>query len=104
MRDPRATKATENAPAALLRLLTLAETRNSGQIAKVAAFLASIYNSRAFPFDLYCLRSLDIAISDDMLTLIDALRWGVIDPHEQIDNGAKRIEAVIELWGLTWPA
>ena len=46
----------------------LAEERNSGQIiARGAAFIAATYNGQAFPLDLFELRAVDIAISDDML-------------------------------------
>ena len=71
----RSSEATAKGGQAFLRLLTLAEKRNTGQIARVAKFIASTYNGNAFPFDLFELRALDIEISDDMLLCIDALRW-----------------------------
>jgi hypothetical protein len=99
----RSSEATAKGGQALLRLLTLAETRNSGQIPRIAKFIASTYNGDAFPFDLFELRALDIEISDDMLLCIDALRWGRADLYSLIPDGDKRVKAVIELWGLQWP-
>src|SRR5512134_3034988 len=58
------------------RLLRLAEERDSGQIVRVVRFLAATYNGQAFPYDVFELRAVDVAISDDMLAYLDALRWG----------------------------
>jgi hypothetical protein len=99
----RSSEATAKGGQAYLRLLILAETRNSGQIPRIAKFIASTYNGDAFPFDLFELRALDIEISDDMLLCIDALRWGRADLYSLIPDGDKRVKAVIELWGLQWP-
>lgn len=82
------------------RLLTLAETRDSGQIAKVVAFLGATYNGAAYPLDLFIIRAVDTSIADDMLLCIDALRWGRADLYKLVPDGARRIEAVIRDWGL----
>ena len=58
------------------RLLQLAETGDSGQVRRVALFIAATYNGEAFLFEL---RAVDEAISDGMLLCIDALRWGRSD-------------------------
>ena len=86
------------------RLLHLAETRDSGQIRYIARFLASTYNGTAFPWNPFELRGLDVEIGDDMLTCLDALRWGKADLYCLVPDGSKRVEAVIALWGLQWPA
>jgi len=99
----RSGEATAKGGQAFARLLTLAETHNSGQIPRIAKFIASTYNGNAFPFDLFELRALDIEISDDMLLCIDALRWGRADLYSLIPDGDKRVRAAIELWGLKWP-
>ncbi|MBK1611855.1 hypothetical protein CKO44_00015 [Rubrivivax gelatinosus] len=99
--DSRSSEATQAGAQAFLRLLNLAEQRDSGQIARVARFLASLYNGQAFPLDPYDLRAVDVAISDDMLCCLDALRWGRADLHTL---GNARMLAVIERWGLRWPA
>lgn len=102
--EARGIAAQARAAQAYARLLLLAETRDSGQIRRIVQFLASTYNGTAFPWDPFDLRSLDVAISDDILTCLDALRWGKADLHGLVPNGQKRVAAVIDLWGLKWPA
>ena len=100
----RATAAQAQAAQAYARLVVLAETRESGQIRRIATFLASTYNGQAFPFDLYELRAVDVDISDDMLVCLDALRWAKADLHDLIPDGDRRLLALIDRWGLEWPA
>lgn len=99
----RKSEATAKGGQAFLRLLQLAETRDSGQVHRIALFIAATYNGEAFPLDLYELRAVDEAISDDMLLCIDALRWGQSDLHSLVPDGDRRVRAVIEKWGLKWP-
>ena len=61
-----------------------------------------MYNGQAFQLDLFELRAVDIAISNDMLCCLDALRWGRADLHTLIQDGDARVRAVIERWGLRW--
>ena len=89
---------------AFARLLDLAENHNSGQIPRIARFIAATYNGRAFQIDLFELRAVDIAISDDMLCCLDALRWGRADLHTLVPDGDARVRAVIDHWGLCWPS
>ncbi|WP_088284158.1 hypothetical protein [Ideonella sp. A 288] len=100
----RSDDATRKGAAAFARLLQLAETRDSGQIPRIARFLAATYNGQAFQLDLFELRAVDIAISDDMLCCLDALRWGRADLHTLIPDGDARLRAVIDRWGLRWPS
>ena len=95
--------ATAKGGQAFLRLLTLAETRDSGQVRRIALFLAATYNGEAFPFDLFELRAVDEAISDDMMLCIDALRWGQADLFGLVPDGDRRVRAMIDKWGLKWP-
>lgn len=99
----RSSVAQSKAAQAFARLMHLAETRDSGQVPRIAQFLASTYNGTAFPWDAFDLRRLDVEISDDMLTCLDALRWGKADLYKLVPDGDKRVEAIIELWGLKWP-
>lgn len=99
----RASEAQAAAAQAYARLLNLAETRDSGQIRRVALFIASTYDGATFPFDLFELRTLDVAISDDMLVCLDALRWGKADLFKLVPDGERRIKAVCATWGITWP-
>ena len=70
-----ASASTGSGATAFARLLQLAETRASGQIRRVAQFIAVTYNGQSYPFDLYELRAVDVAFGDDMLQCHDALRW-----------------------------
>ena len=95
--------ATATGAQAFARLLTLAEERDSGQIARVARFVAATYNGAAFPLDPFELRAVDVAIGDDMLRCLDALRWARADLHTLVSDGDARVRAVIARWGLRWP-
>ena len=99
----RSSEATAKGGQAYARLLAMAETRNSGQIRRIAQFIASTYNGDAFRFDLFELRGLDVEVSDDMLLCLDALRWANADLYRLIPDGDQRVKAVIELWGRKWP-
>ena len=101
--DALSLQATQAGARAFARMLKLAEERDSGQIPRIARFLAATYNGHAFPFDVFELRAVDIAISNDMLCCLDALRWGRADLHTLIPDGDARVRAVIERWGLRWP-
>ena len=98
----RSGEATRKGAQAFARLLQLAETRDSGQIPRVARFLAATYNGQAFQLDPFELRAIDIAISDDMLCCLDALRWGRADLYTLVPDGDARVRAVIDRWGLRW--
>ena len=97
--DARSRHATREGAPAFTMLLALAEQSASGQIPRIARFLAATYNGQAFPLDLFELRAVDIAISDDMLCCLDALRWGRADLYTLIPEGDARVRAVIEHWG-----
>ena len=99
----RSSAAQSKAAQAFARLIHLAETRDSGQVPRIAQFLASTFNGSDFPWDPFDMRSLDVEVSDDMLTCLDALRWGKADLYKLVPDGEKRVEAIIDLWGLKWP-
>jgi len=99
----RKSEATAKGGHAFQRLLQLAETRDSGQVRRVALYIAATYNGEAFPFDLFELRAVDETIADDMLLCIDALHWGRSDLHSLVPDGDRRVRAVIDQWGLKWP-
>ncbi len=101
--ESRSCQATQAGALAFARLLALAEQRNSGQILRIARFLAATYNGTTFALDPFELRAVDIAISDDMLCCLDALRWGRADLYTLVPDGDARMCAVIERWGLPWP-
>lgn len=97
--EARAEKATEKGAAALDRLLSLAETRDSGQTPRIALFIGACWNGRRH-FDLFYLRMLDIEISDDMIAVIDALRWRRKDIDNMFPDANVRIVRVLERWGM----
>ena len=101
--DARSRQATQAGAQAFARLLKLAEDRDSGQIPRIARFIAATYNGQAFQFDPFDLRSVDLAISDDMLCCLDALRWARADLYTLVPDGDARVRAVIDRWGLRWP-
>ena len=99
----RANTASREGAQAFARLLQLAEERDSGQIVRIARFIAATYNGQVFHLDPFDLRSVDISISDDMLCCLDALRWGRSDLYRLVPDGDARVRAVIDRWGLGWP-
>ena len=101
--EARSRNATSRGAEAYARLLALAEHHDSGQIARVVRFIAATYNGQTFSFDLFELRTLDVAISDDMLLCLDALRWGIADLYKLVPDGDARVRAVIDRWQLRSP-
>lgn len=98
--DLRAKESQAKAAHAFARLLEIAETSHAGQAGRVAQFLASTFNGRAYPYDLFDLRSFDVSISDDMLVALDALRWGKTDLFNLVPDGFKRVQSVVKAWGI----
>ena len=101
--EARSRQATQAAADAFGRLLELAEEQDAGQSRRIARFLAATYNGHAYPFDPFELRAVDVEISDDMLCCLDALRWGRADLYTLVADGAARMRAVINRWGLRRP-
>lgn len=99
----RATRVQAAAAQAYARLLCHAEDGRSGQAEKIVRFVASTYDGDAFPFDLFALRGVDVAISDDMLICVDALRWGQADLFKLVPGGESRVQALLAAWGLRCP-
>lgn len=96
----RAGETTRRGAQAFDRLLRLAEERDSGQIPRVARFIAATYNGEVSKFDPFELRAVDVAISDDMLCCLDALRWARADLYTLVPDGDARVRAVTDRWGL----
>ena len=95
----RSEQATAKAAEAFGRLLELAEKGTSGQARYVARFIAATFDSQEDRYDPFDLRAVDVAISDDMLTCLDALRWARADLHTLVADGEARARAVIARWG-----
>ena len=92
-----------NAAQAYLRLVELAERSDTGPVRRVARFLASTFNGERYPLDLFDLRALVVALSDDALACIDALRWGKADLDKLRPDGERRIAELITRWGIDKP-
>lgn len=96
--------ATKKGLVAFKRLIQMAETRQSGQIEKIALFLWSIWDqTKESRFDLLDTRELDTAIGDDILSVIDAIRWGQVPVYLMAENLNKRMPKMLQKWGLGEP-
>lgn len=98
--EARAQQAQAKAAQAYLRLIELAERHDTGQASRVARFLASTFNGALYPLDLFEPRALDVALADDALACIDALRWGKADLYKLLPDGEARVAAVLKAWGI----
>lgn len=96
----RANEVQARAAHAYARLLGIAENSDTGQASRVARFVASTFNGRAYPLDLFELRAVDVPISDDMLLCLDALRWAKADLHKLVPDGDARVTAMVKLWQI----
>lgn len=76
----------------------------SAQVRPDAPTAAAARVSVAFQLDPFEIRTVDIAICDDMLYCLGALRSGRADLYTLITDGDARVRAVIDRWGLRWPA
>ena len=93
----RADEATSRGGAAYERLLRLAESSQAGQAGIVAEFIASTVGY--VRFDLYDLRALDVELSDDVLSCLDAIRWGRVHLCDLVRDGTVRANTVSHEWG-----
>lgn len=95
----RAREAQSKAAQAYARLLDVAET-DAGQAKRVREFLAASFDGEQHQFNLFSLRALDAAISDDILLVIDAIRWAQTDVYNLVPNGYVRVVAILERYGI----
>jgi hypothetical protein len=96
----RSQNATDKGGEAFARLLNIAEASDTGQARRVAALVASTFNGRRSPFDLFELRAVDAEISDDMLCCLEALRWAQADLYSLVPDGNSRVRSFIRRWEL----
>lgn len=85
---------------ALDRLLTLAETRESGQIRRVALFIGACFNGNRH-FDFYDFRSLDEQIGNDMMDVLNAHRLCNMGVDSMTLGGTSRIDKMLRKWGMS---
>lgn len=93
------TKRLELARLALDRLLTLAETQESGQIKTVALFIGACWNGRRH-FDFFDFRCLDWEIREDMFAVLLAHASGCSDIENMLPHAQQRIVQVLDRWGM----
>ena len=99
----RSSTATAQGGQAYGRLVHLAETPYSGQIRRIAQFIASTYNGQAFPFDLFELRGARRGHRRRRTFVPRRAALGPVRPAQPAADGDRRVRAVIEKWGLKWP-
>jgi hypothetical protein len=90
---------------ALRRLVNMAETRNSGQIRKIALVLAGLYNSYSYPLPMIELRGLDANIVADIFAVMrmdaEACEQEV---HTYFEDGGPRFKAIFRDFGIEPPS
>ena len=79
-------------------VVNYAETRNSGQIQRIAQFLAGVWGVDK-GLKLECLLSLDQSIGDDMLAVLNAIRTNVLSIRDMSVDGSERVPDALRLWG-----
>ena len=84
---------------ALRRLVACAQS-DSGQSARVAAFIIGCYNGRSFPVDLTSLRWLDLPLSDDILAVLALYRWHKQEVHLYVEDGEAIFQKLIKDWSF----
>lgn len=85
------------------RLLTFAETGVCDQVQQVAQFLAWAWDADPV-FNQNNLQSLDRSIGDDMLMVLNAIRWNRVSVHDLAMNDAKRVWKTLQDSGYLHPA
>jgi hypothetical protein len=83
---------------ALMRLVELCETRDSGQVQRVARLLAGLYNGYAYPLDLTDLRGLDSDILEDCLAVMRMDSCPEKEVHEYFKNGTQRFTSIFKMF------
>lgn len=94
--EKRARRAHANGAKAFERLLRIAEGSGTGQASKVAEFVAATVGH--VRFDMFNLRAVDLAISDDILICLEVIRWGKFPITHLVADGQVRVERVSYEW------
>lgn len=94
----RSNQATVAGAEAFGRLVSFAELSDTGQGRTASRFVAAVIGAR--PYDMHDLRAVDIAISDDMLICLDALRWKQVALTDLVPDGRARCIALCKAKGL----
>lgn len=90
----RSHEATERGLAAFERLLRLVEEGPPGQAARVAAFIAAVWEDQ--PIRLSALRGFGTEVGDDMLAVLDGQRYARLTLAQHVNGGARRVTRLLE--------
>ncbi|TFZ03673.1 DUF7673 family protein [Ramlibacter humi] len=90
----RSHEATEQGLAAFDRLLRLVEEGRSRQARWVAEFITAVWDDK--PVRLSMLRGMPATIGDDVIAVLDGLRYARLDLAEHVAGGARRVVKVLE--------
>jgi hypothetical protein len=85
---------------ALRRLVELCESRTSGQVRRIAGFLAALFNGEDYPYDLTSLRSLDLDLQLDCLRVLKMDMNPEKEVHCYFINGNQRFNALFSKFGI----
>lgn len=87
---------------ALDRIVAAIEAHDSGQTRRLVRFLAGLYNSQTFPFELDALRGLDDELADACLDYLNYDRLGRREVHQHLPGGDRQLHGWIKRDGF-WP-
>jgi hypothetical protein len=90
----RSHQATEQGLASFDRLLRLVEEGHSRQARWVAEFILAVWDDK--PVRLSMLRGMPAAIGDDVIAVLDGLRYARLDLAQHVAGGARRVVQLLE--------
>ena len=90
----RSHQATEQGLQAFDRLLRVAEEGQSRQARWVAEFITALWEDK--PVRLSMLRGLGSGVGDDVVAVLDGLRYARLDLAEHVHGGPRRVTRLIE--------
>lgn len=91
----------ERAMAALEVITTAIRAHpRTGQVGRLVAFLAGVYNGSDYPFDLTDLRALDVRLAEACLDYLNYDRLCIREVHRHIPDGGRVLEGWIEAYGI----
>jgi hypothetical protein len=88
---------------ALDQIVAAIECGVSGQTGRLVRFLAGLYNSQQFPFELSELRGLDDQLALACLEYLNYDRLGRAEVHRHLPGGDAQLHGWIRACGF-WPA
>src|SRR6202051_2697337 len=91
----------ERARGALQTIVKAVETNpGTGQTGRLVRFLAGVYNSNEFPFDLTDLRVLDTELANACIDYLNCDRLAKAEVHTHLPDGGRQMQWVIAQHGI----